>query len=60
MELWQRKSLVDFMEQLLEQWDEESGDHEPVHESLAQEMAAAAATVYDSGQSAIKFAREYK
>jgi hypothetical protein len=51
------ESLQVRMDQFLADCDEEFPDHEYVHPDLANQMAAAAAAVYDSGQAAQKYER---
>ena len=51
------EALQVLMDSFLEDCDESFPDHEYVHPDLANQMAAAAAAVYDSGQAAQKHER---
>jgi hypothetical protein len=56
-----KKQMLEALQVLIDEFladcDESFPDHEYVHPDLANQMAAAAAAVYDSGQAAQKYER---
>lgn len=54
------EALRILMDRFLEDCDEAYPNHEYVHPKLADQMAAAAAQVYDSGQDAQKYERSQR
>jgi hypothetical protein len=54
------ESLQVRMDQFLADCDEADADHELVHPDLSDQMAAAAAMVYDAAQAAQKYERSQR